>query len=185
RADGLGINLRKHFDSGRVTLHPVDPAELSPGEFTHLIRAQVEEHGARVIVIDSMNGYLTAMPGENYLTMHLHEFLAYLSQRGVATILINAQQGLIGSQMGSTIDASYLADTIIMLRYFELKGAIHQALSVVKKRGGAHERTIREFRLEAGRIRIGEPLRAFRGILTGVPIYDGSHEELMQQEELR
>ncbi len=182
RADGLGMSLRKHGESGLVTIQQIDPAEMSPGQFIHLIRREVERRKVKLLVIDSLNGYLNAMPGEGYLTIQLHELLCYLSQRGVATIMISAQRGLIGSQMTSPVDASYLADTIILLRYFESAGEIHQALSVVKKRGGAHERTIREFALDEGQIRVGEPLRTFRGVLTGVPVFEGNSHSLMAKE---
>lgn len=174
RATGLGINLRPHVDAGNVTIQQVDPAELSPGEFTHAIRRAVERHHAKVVVIDSLNGYLNATPEERFLIIQLHELLTYLGQAGVATILIGAHQGLIGGQMISPVDASYLADAVILMRYFEARGEVRQAISVVKKRGGAHERTIREIRLEPGRIWLGEPLRDFRGVLTGVPIYEAS-----------
>ncbi len=172
RTDGLGINLRKYVDSGQVSVQQVDPAELSPGEFAQAIRQAVERRNASVVVIDSLNGYLNAMPGERFLIIQLHELLTYLGHMGAATLLIGAHQGLIGSQMNSPVDASYLADAIILMRYFELRGEVHQAISVVKKRGGAHERSIREFQLKGG-IRVGEPLREFRGVLTGVPIYEG------------
>jgi circadian clock protein KaiC len=123
-------------------------------------------------VIDSLNGYLNAMPEERFLIIQLHELLTYLGQAGVATILIGAHQGLIGSQMNTPVDASYLADAVILMRYFEIRGEVRQAISVVKKRGGAHERTIREIRLEPGRIVVGAALRDFRGVLTGVPVLD-------------
>jgi circadian clock protein KaiC len=173
RAAGLGINLRQHVDAGKVTIQQVDPAELSPGEFAHTIRLAVEQQDAKVIVIDSLNGYLNAMPEERFLIIQLHELLTYLGQAGIATLLIGAHQGLIGSQMITPVDASYLADAVILMRYFESRGEVRQAISVVKKRGGAHERTIREIRLEPGRISLGAPLRDFRGILTGVPIFEG------------
>jgi circadian clock protein KaiC len=173
RAAGLGIDLARHIESGRVTVRQVDPAELSPGALTAAIRDAVERQHAQVVVIDSLNGYLNAMPGERFLIIQLHELLTYLGQAGVATLLIGAHQGLIGSQMIAPVDASYLADTVILMRYFETAGEVRQAISVVKKRGGAHERTIREFRLEKGRISLGQPLREFRGVLTGVPIYEG------------
>jgi circadian clock protein KaiC len=175
RSAGLGIDLREHIQAGTITLQQVDPAEMSPGEFAHAIRLAVEDQQAKVIVIDSLNGYLSAMPGERFLIIQLHELLTYLGQRGVATLLIGAHQGLIGGQMISPVDASYLADAIILLRYFEVRGEVRQAISVVKKRGGAHERTIREIRLEPGRISLGEPLREFRGVLTGVPILEGQN----------
>ena len=160
------------MESGRILVQQVDPAELSPGEFTHAIREAVERDQVRVVVIDSLNGYLNAMPEEHFLTIQLHELLMYLGQRGVATILIGAHQGLIGSQMHTPVDASYLADAIVLLRYFETRGEVRQAISVMKKRGSRHERTIREFRLDGGSIDVGETLRDFRGILTGVPIVD-------------
>lgn len=173
RNAGLGMDLRKHLDEGRVTIKQVDPAELSPGEFAHAIRRAVEQQRASVVVIDSLNGYLNAMPEERFLTIQLHELLTYLGQAGVATILIGAHQGLIGGPMVAPVAASYLADAVILLRYFEAKGEVRQAISVVKKRGGAHERTIREFRLGGGRISVGPSLRDFRGVLTGVPIMEG------------
>ncbi len=172
RMSGLGVDLRKQYESGRVAIHQVDPAELTPGEFTDRIRRAVEEDNARCIVIDSLNGYLNAMPGERYLTIHLHELLMYLGEKGVATLLIAAHQGLIGTQMQSPVDASYLADAVILMRYFENRGTVRQAISVMKKRGGRHERTIRDFSLEPGGIRVGEPLKDFRGVLTGVPVYE-------------
>jgi circadian clock protein KaiC len=141
----------------------------------------VEERHVAMVVIDSLNGYLNAMPGERYLTIQLHELLTFLGQAGVATMLIGAHQGLVGSQMVTPVDASYLADAVILMRYFETKGEVRQAISVVKKRGGAHERTIREFRLEAGRIKVGEPLREFRGILTGVPVFEGDASPLAEK----
>jgi circadian clock protein KaiC len=172
RTDGLGIGLRRYIDDGTVACRQVDPAELSPGEFTHAIRQAVENDGARCIVIDSLNGYLNAMPGERFLTIQLHELLMYLGDRNVATILIGAHQGLIGAAMQTPVDASYLADAVVLLRYFEAKGRVRQAISVMKKRGSAHERTIREFSLDSGGIHVGEPLAHFRGILTGVPVVE-------------
>jgi circadian clock protein KaiC len=169
RCDGLGIPLKKHVDAGRVALHPIDPAELSPGEFVHRIRQAVARDRAAVIVIDSLNGYLMAMPEEHFLVVQLHELLSFLGQAGVATILIGAHHGLIGTQMVAPVDASYLADAVLLLRYYELRGEVRQAISVVKKRGGEHERTIRDLRMRSGSIDVGAPLREFRGVLTGVP----------------
>jgi circadian clock protein KaiC len=173
RCAELGIHLAASCDSGLVSIQQVDPAELSPGEFIHAIREAVEG-GAKVVVIDSLNGYLNAMPGERFLTVQLHELLMYLGQQGVATILVGAHQGLIGAQMHATVDASYLADAIVLLRYFEMRGEVRQAISAMKKRAGQHERTIREFRIGAGGIQVGDALREFRGVLTGVPIYEGT-----------
>ena len=170
RCAALGIDLRKHMDTGRITARRIDPAELSPGEFAHAIRGAVETDGAVVVVIDSLNGYLNAMPEERFLVTQLHEILSYLGQQHVVSILVGAHHGIIGSQMKAPVDASYLADAIVLLRYYEAKGEVRQAISVIKKRGGDHERTIREFGLKDGRIRVGEPLRGFRGVLTGVPV---------------
>jgi circadian clock protein KaiC len=169
---------------GRITLQQVDPAELTPGEFVGTIRAAVEDRGVKVVVIDSLNGFLNAMPEEKFLTVQLHELLMYLAQKNVASVLIGAHQGLIGSQMTTPVDASYLADAVILLRYFEAHGEVRQAISVVKKRGSAHERTIREVKLDAGGIRIGNVLREFRGVLTGVPVYSGTESKLFDPKEL-
>lgn len=172
RTASLGIDLQAQVESKNITIQPVDPAELSPGEFLHQIRQAVEEDDASVVVIDSLNGYLNAMPGERFLTIQLHELLMYLGHRGVATLLIGAHQGLIGASMNTPVDASYLADAVILLRYFEAKGEVRQAISVMKKRGSEHERTIREFRMSKRGLEVGEPLRDFRGILTGVPVFE-------------
>jgi len=173
RAASLHIDLASGLERGQIQIRQVDPAELSPGELTHAIRNAVERDGVALIVIDSLNGYLNAMPEERFLVSQLHELLTYLSQRNVATVFVAAHSGLIGSQMSSPIDTSYLADTIVLLRYFEARGEVRQALSVVKKRGGRHERTIREFGFEDGRLFVGAALREFRGVLTGVPVYEG------------
>jgi circadian clock protein KaiC len=174
RSSGVGMDLRPHLKSGRITVQQVDPAELSPGQFAHAVREAVVSQGAKVVVIDSLNGYLNAMPGEDFLIVQLHEMLTFLGQAGVATLLISAQHGILGTQMQSPVDASYLADAVILMRYFESRGEVRQAISVVKKRGGAHERSIREFRMDKGRIVVGEPLRDFRGILTGVPLVEAT-----------
>ena len=172
RCEQLGIDLQAQLDAGRATIQQVDPAELTPGEFIHAIRRAVEIDDAKLVVIDSLNGYLSAMPGEQYLTIQLHELLMYLGQMGVATILVGAHHGLIGSQMVAPIDASYLADAVVVLRYFEHRGEVRQTIAVVKKRGGQHERTLREFRLGPEGITVGRPLREFRGVLTGTPVYE-------------
>jgi circadian clock protein KaiC len=183
RCDSLGMELTSQIDAGRIRLLQVDPAELSPGEFTHKVREAVREH-ASIVVIDSLNGYLNAMPGERFLTIQLHELLMFLGQQGVATILIAAQHGMIGTQMNTPVDASYLADAVMLLRYFETAGEVRQAISVVKKRGSRHERAIREFRLDEGGIHVGEPLREFRGILTGVPVYEGTSVKTPKDSKL-
>ncbi|BEP34767.1 ATPase domain-containing protein [Variovorax sp. V59] len=170
RCESMGMDLGPFIESGRIKVRQVDPAELSPGEFVHLIRVAVVESGAAVVVIDSLNGYLNAMPDERFLIVQLHELLSYLGQAGVATLLVGAQHGLIGMQMKTPVDASYLADAVVLLRYFELEGEVRQAISVLKKRGGAHERSIRDFSMTATGLKVGEPLRHFRGILTGIPV---------------
>ena len=177
RCAGLAIDLCRQIDAGHVTLQQVDPAELSPGEFSSAIQRAVE-NGAKLIVIDSLNGYLNAMPEERFLVIQLHEMLTYLNASGVVTILIGAHQGMIGTQMVAPIDASYLADTVLLLRYFEAGGEVRQALSVMKHRAGNHERTIREFKLQPGRISVGPALSNFRGVLTGVPVYDDAAERM-------
>jgi circadian clock protein KaiC len=174
RARGLGIELAPYLENGRLLLQQVDPAELSPGEFAHRMAQAAQTHEAAIIVVDSLNGYLNAMPEERFLIIQLHELLTFLGQRGVATVLVGVQPGLIGGPVTTPVDASYLADAVILLRYFEATGQVHQAISVMKKRGGDHERTIREFRLQPGGIHVGEPLREFRGVLSGQPVYDGS-----------
>jgi len=170
RADGLGMDLSGHVAAGRISIQQVDPAELAPGEFASLVRDAVEKQGAKVLVVDSLNGYLHAMPEERFLTLHLHELLSYLGEQGVATILVMAQYGLIGSNMVSAVDVSYLADCVVLFRYYELDGELHKVVSVMKKRGGNHERAIRELTMSDEGIKVGEPLRDLRGILSGIPI---------------
>lgn len=179
RADALGMKLSEHIATGRAEAVQVNPAEMSPGEFAHRIRRAVEKRGVRLVIIDSLNGYLNAMPEERFLTIQMHELLSYLAQQGVATILILAQHGLVGS-MHSPVDVTYLADTVLILRYFEVEGAVKQAVSVIKKRSGNHERTIREFKIQSGGVHVGAPLKEFHGVLTGVPTYQGSPEDIMK-----
>ncbi|HET7347478.1 MAG TPA: ATPase domain-containing protein [Acidobacteriaceae bacterium] len=169
RARGLGLDPDELIENGTLQLQQIDPAELSPGEFIARIRELVETQELRVLVIDSMNGLLNAMPDEQYLAMQLHELFSYTGQQGIATIITLAQSGVIGTAMQSPVDVSYLADTILLFRYFERAGEIRQAISVVKKRSGSHERTIRELFMENGEIRVGKPLSQFEGVLTGVP----------------
>ena len=168
RSKGIGFPIEERIADGSIAVRSVDPADLSPGEFITAIRHAVEVDNARVIVIDSLNGYLNAMPEEKFVLVQLHELLAYLGQQGVLTLLVSAQQGLIG-QMQNTMDVSYLADNVILLRYYEAEGEVKQAISVLKKRTGVHERTIRELRICKSGVSISEPLRHFRGVLTGVP----------------
>lgn len=173
RAAGIGTNLQQYLDTGLVRIQQVDPAELSPGEFAHSILETVNQNKTKVVIIDSLNGYMNAMPEERFLTMQMHELLTYLNRQGVITILIMAQHGFLGNAMTSPIDVSYLADTVLMLRYFESGGAVRRALSVVKKRTGAHENTIRELDISPDGIRVGKALTDFQGVLTGVPTYSG------------
>jgi circadian clock protein KaiC len=180
RTESIGLSLRQPYEDGRLILMPVDPAEMTPGQFAHVVADSVHSHKAALVVIDSLNGYLQAMPEERFLNVQLHELLAYLGHQGVATIMVGVQQGLIGSNMQSPVDATYLADGVVLLRYFEVGGEVRQAISVIKRRGGVHERTIREFRIGAKGIHVGEPLREFRGILTGVPLYDSHVEPLLK-----
>jgi circadian clock protein KaiC len=148
----------------------IDPVEISPGEFAHVVRESVERDKARVLIIDSLNGYLNAMPQNNYLTSQLHELLSYLNNHGVATFLVVAQSGMMGTNMVSPVDASYLADSVVMFRYFEHAGKVKKAISVLKKRTGAHEESIREMWFDGGGIHLTEPLLRLRGVFTGVPV---------------
>ena len=165
---GVGIDLRPHVDAGRITLQQIDSAELSPGEFVHRVREVVEQRNARVVVVDSLNGYMSSMSEERFLALHLHELFAYLRQRGVVTIVIMSQHGIIGS-MQSAVDVSYITDAVVLTRFFELQGSVRKAVSIVKKRASAHEETIRELTISSGGVALSEPLREFRGIFTGVP----------------
>ncbi len=183
RTAALGLDLEGQIEAGRVGFKQIDPAELTPGEFVHLVRQSVEEKGTRVVIIDSLNGYLNAMPQERFLTLHIHELLTYLNQRGVATLMVMAQHGLIGGHMDQPVDVSYLADSVVMLRFFEAAGAVRKAISIVKSRSGNHESTIRELALESGGIVIGAPLSQFRGVLTGVPEYAGEGKALLERRD--
>lgn len=178
RAVALGMDPRPFIASGKMQLEQIDPAELSPGEFVQRVRDAVQNCGAKVVVIDSLNGYLNAMPGEQHLAIHLHELLAFLNQSGVVTLLVLAQSGMMGAAMTSPVDVSYLADNVMMFRYFEAEGRVRKAVSIVKKRSGRHEDTIRELQMKDGRILVGEPLSSFRGVLTGVPVFVGSERLL-------
>jgi circadian clock protein KaiC len=177
RSEGFGMNLQQQVASGLIDLQPLEPAEMSPGEFSHRVQQGVEQLGVRVVVIDSLNGYLNAMPEERFLTLQLHELLTYLGQRNVTTLLVVAQHGIHAIREFSDIDVSYLADTVLLFRYYEFAGEVHQAISVFKKRSGNHERTIRELRLRPGGIEVGEILSNFRGVLTGTPAYERSDSD--------
>jgi circadian clock protein KaiC len=169
RADGLKQPLRGAIDTGLLTVQQVDPAELSPGQFSRAVRDAVARD-VKVVVIDSLNGYLNAVPDERFLTTYLHELLTYLGQHRVLTVLVGVQQGMLGGTMSSAMDASYVADNVVVLRYFEDDGHVRQAISVSKKRGSHHERTIRSFSISTDGLAVGQVLRGYRGLLTGVPV---------------
>lgn len=173
RGEGMGMHVREDIAAGRIIVRQVDPAELAPGQFAHLVREAVERDGASMVVIDSINGYQSAMPEEHHLSAHLHELLAFLNQSQVATLLVMTQSGLLGQGVESPIDLSYLADSVLLLRYFETRGEIRQAISMLKRRTGPHERTIRELKVDGSGIRVGEPLTEFQGIMGGNLIYTG------------
>lgn len=183
RVRSLGFDLERLIDRGLLVLEQVDAAELTPGEFADRVRRCVEENDARTVIIDSLNGYQAAMPEENALILHMHELLQYLNRQGATTFLTVAQHGLVGD-MKAPVDVTYLADTVILLRYFEALGRVRRAMSIVKKRTGAHEDTIREYRIGKNGIAIGEPLISFQGVLRGVPVLVGSDANLMQDPDL-
>jgi circadian clock protein KaiC len=181
RAKALGLPLQPAIERGLIRMQQIDPAELSPGEFAHLVRRSVEDDAARIVVIDSLNGYLNAMPDERFLILQMHELLSYLNQLGVLTILVLAQHGLVGP-MDTPLDISYLSDAVLMLRYFEYDGRVRRALSVVKKRSGYHEHVIRELRLGASGLKVGPPLEGFSGIFSGTPTYTGEKSPLLDDD---
>ncbi len=173
RAKGLGLGLDKLVDSGVMSVMQVDPAELSPGELSSRIRSAVEKEGAKFVLIDSLNGYLHSMAEERNLNLQLHELLTYLNQLGIVTMLVITPHGLLGN-MQTPIDVTYLADTVVALRFFEADGAVHKALSVIKKRTGMHESTIREMKVSSAGITVGPPLTHLRGVLGGTPVAAGA-----------
>jgi circadian clock protein KaiC len=178
RSRALGIDVEGFANGGLLTASAIDPAELSPGEFANIVRKHAE-NGARLVVVDSLNGYLNAMPEEQYLVMQMHELLTMLGRHGVVTLLIAAQHGILGPSMGTPVDLSYLADNVLLLRYFEAEGRVRKAISALKKRGGAHETTIRELAMGREGLSFGPPLAEFRGVLTGVPTYVGNANPLL------
>ena len=181
RADALGMNMTALVEQERVSVDQIEPGELSPGEFAHRICARVDRDGCRMVLIDSLNGYLNAIPSGESPLVRMHELIAYLNERGVTTLLVAAQHGMLGSGMTSPIDVSYLADSVVLFRFFEAGGEVRKAISVVKKRTGGHETTIREYALGPGRIRVGAPLSQFQGVMTGVPQYRGAAEPLLSE----
>jgi circadian clock protein KaiC len=174
----MGIDLQAERDKGNILLQQIDAAELSPGEFAHRVRSTVDGKKIKTVVIDSLNGYQAAMPEENSLVLHMHELLQYLNRQGAATFMTVAQHGLVGD-MQTPVDVTYLADSVILLRYFEAMGKVRRAISVIKKRTGFHETTIREFRISDAGITMGDPLEAFHGVLRGVPNYMGDQAILI------
>jgi circadian clock protein KaiC len=180
RAKGMGIDLAAMRKSGKLLIQQMDAAELSPGEFSHRVRTAVDRQNISVVAIDSLNGYQASMPEEQFLTLHIHELLQYLNRRGASTFLTLAQSGMVG-EMKSPVDLTYLADSVIMLRYFEALGRVRRAMSMIKKRGGPHEDTIREFRINGNGIHVGDSLEGFQGVLRGVPTFVGRSEALMER----
>lgn len=177
RSAVLGLDLQPYIDNGDLMIRQVDPSEMSPGEFTIAVRDEVERRGAKLVLIDSLNAYLQAMPDEQFLLLQMHELLSYLSQQGVVALMILGYHGLVGD--GADIDLSYLADAVIQLRFFEASGQVRQAIAVVKTRTTNHERTIREFQISSGGLAIGGPLKDFQGVLSGQPMFSGSAQALM------
>lgn len=182
RAKGLNIDLQAMADADQLTIEQVDAAELSPGEFSAHVRRCIETHGAKTVVIDSLNGYQSAMPGEHALILHIHELLQYLNRQGATTFLTVAQHGLVGS-MNTPVDVTYLADTVILLRFFEALGRVRRAISAIKKRTGPHEDTIREYRIGRQGFTFGEPLVQFQGVLRGIPVLVGKEPDLLEADE--
>ena len=181
RARAIGLSIDDLVETGTLRIQQIDPSEMAPGEFAYLVRTCVERDKARIVVIDSLNGYLNAMPDQRFLILQMHELLSYLSQMGVVTILVLAQHGLVGP-MESPLDISYLSDGVVLLRYFEAQGRVRRAISVLKKRSGTHEDTIREYQLTSDGIKLGPPLTEFSGILTGSPTYTGPSKPLMPHQ---
>lgn len=180
RAQGMGFELKPFLDQGLLHLRQIDPAELTPGELTAAVRDAVESDGARIVVLDSLSGYLNAMPEEHFMMLQMHEMLSYLNQQGVVTILVLAQHGMVG-HMASPVDLTYLSDAVVLLRFFEANGKLRRALSVLKKRTGRHEETIREYRISARGIAVGPALTEFQGVLTGVPTYIGADSNFLDE----
>lgn len=182
RARSVGLRLEEYANNRRLSLKQLNPAAISSGQFTQHVKEAVEKDNASLLVIDSLNGYLNAVPDEKFLSIHLRDLLGFLSRRKVLTLLIVAQQGMVGN-MQSPVDVSYVADTVVLLRYFEFAGRIRKAISILKKRGGLHETTIREMMIGSKGVKFGEPLEQFQGVLTGVPVFRGHSDELMRKPQ--
>lgn len=182
RAEGIGLPIRPHVEAGRIKLTPIDTGELSPGEFSQVVRRSVEEEDAQLIAIDSLTGYINAMPQEKMLLTQMHELLTFASRKGVLTMLIAAQHGLMGTGTAAPMEVSYMSDTVLLLRHFEALGSIRKAISVVKKRYGPHEKTIREMEISPEGVVVGDPIDEFSGVLTGNPRFEGTSKDLMEKE---
>jgi circadian clock protein KaiC len=180
RSKLLGFDFKSHMDNGLLAIQQMDPAEISPGEFAWMMKDEVEKNDAKLIVIDSLSGYTASMPQEKELLLQMHEMLTYLNQQGVATLMINPQQSLVGSMSTGGLNVSYVADTVMLLRFFEVEGRIRKAISIIKNRGGSHEDTIRELRIDSKGLRIGQVLSQFQGVLTGVPEFKGTVDQLLE-----
>lgn len=183
RTSALGMTLSRHIADGRATIDQIEPGEVSPGEFAHRVCERVDGGGARLVLIDSLNGYLNAIPTQHSPLVRMHELIAYLNERDVTTILAAAQHGIMGMNMAAPVDVTYLADTVMLFRFFEAGGNVRKAVSVVKKRTGSHETAIREFTIGADGIRVGEPLAEFHGVMTGVPTYHGGPSTLLKADD--
>ena len=184
RAKALGMSLGEAVRDGRLTIRQVEPTDLSPGEFAADVVHAVEHDNVSLVILDSINGYMQAMPEERLLGVQVHELMSYLANRGVSSIMTLVQRGVFGGPVDEAADVSYLADTVMLLRYFEYTGAVRQAISVVKKRSGVHERTIREFRVQPGGLIVGEPLSEFQGVLSGIPEYTGDREPVIRDKRV-
>jgi len=179
RTKTLGMPVQQYVESGQIKLQQIDPAEVPPGEFTYRIVQAVKKESFQLVIIDSLNGYWEAMPNEKFLSLQLHELLTYLGQQGIVSVVTLAQHGLVGA-MQSPVDVTYLSDAVILLRYFEAGGRVKKAISVMKKRSGVHEDSIREFKIDNNGLRVGEPLVDFHGVLTGVPTFRGKMETMLK-----
>jgi circadian clock protein KaiC len=180
RCDALGMQLSQRLNSRAVSLTQIEPGDMSPGEFSYRVRTAVDRDNARVVMLDGLNGYLNAIPQVEAPLVRMHELLSFLNERGVVTLMIVAQHGIVGSHMTTPLDVSYLADTVVLLRFFESAGVVRRAVSVMKKRSGPHEQTIREFQIGPDRLRVGAALSDFQGVLTGVPHYIGATAPLFK-----
>lgn len=183
RAESMGESLTSAINDGCLNLVQIDPAEIAPSQFAWMVREEVEKRDVKVLVLDSLNGYLASMPEESQLILQLHELLSYLNQQGVVTLLLNPQHGLVGTMLTGQLDISYVADAVVLFRFFEAQGRLRKAISVLKNRSGAHEDAIRELRIDSTGIRIGQPLTEFRGVLTGTPEYVGERALMESRDD--